>query len=82
MVRALDQRLAHMRNIEQPGELAGVEVLGENPGRIVDGHVVVGERSHPCAELDVKRVQGRLLIRGFDHGPAGREQAPAPRQAA
>ena len=32
VVGALDQRLAHMRNVEQPGGLAGVEVLGEDAG--------------------------------------------------
>ena len=31
VVSAFDQRLAHVRNIEKPGGVPGVEVLGEDP---------------------------------------------------
>ena len=76
VVAALDQRLTHMRNVEQPSSLTSVEVLGEDPGRVLDRHVVARERRHARAKLDVQGVERRLLV-GFGHGPAGREQAPA-----
>ncbi len=77
MIGALDQRLAHVRDVEQPSRFAGVEVLGEDARRILDRHVVAGERRDARAELDVQGVERGLLVRGFVHGPAGREQAPA-----
>ena len=67
MVGALDQRLTHMRNIEQPGRFAGVEVLGEDAGRILDRHVVAGEGPHARAKLDMQSMERRLQDRGFGH---------------
>ena len=77
MIGALDQRLAHVRDVEEPSKFAGVKVLGQDARRIMDRHVITGERRHARAELDVQGVQRSLLVRGFVHGPAGREQAPA-----
>ena len=82
MVVALDQRLAHMRDVEQPSKFAGVEMLGEDARRIVDRHVVAGERRHARAELDVEGVQRRFLVRGFVHGPPVVNKRPPQRQAA
>ena len=82
MVVALDQRLAHMRDVEQSSKFAGVEMLGEDARRIVDRHVVAGERRHARAELDVQGVQRRFLIRGFAHGPPVVNKRPPQRQAA
>src|ERR1700722_3632653 len=76
VVAALDQRLTHMRDVEQASSLTSVEVLGEDPGRVLDRHVVARKRRHARAKLDMQGVQRRLLV-GFGHGPAGREQAPA-----
>ena len=86
MIGALEQRLAHMGNVEQPGGFAGVEVLGEDSRGILDRHVVAGERPHARAKLDMQGVERGLLGRGFGHRSASREKAPAlrvkPRMAA
>ena len=47
-------QLAHMRNIEQPGLGAGVQMLGEDAGRVLHRHLIAGERHHP-APSDVER---------------------------
>ena len=53
------QRLAHMRDVEQPGGGARVQVLGEDAGGILHRHVVAGERHHARAERDMQRMQRR-----------------------
>ena len=68
VVRALEQRLAHMRDIEQAGSPASMQMLGKDARRVLDRHVVAGERRHAGAELDVERVKGRLPNRIVDHG--------------
>ena len=60
MVGALDQRLAHMRNVEQAGAFAGVQVLGQHAHGIVDRHVVAGESAHARAKLDMESMKRRL----------------------
>ena len=86
MIGALEQRLAHMGNVEQPRRFAGVEMLGEDSRGILDRHVVAGERPHARAKLDMQGVERGLLGRGFGHRSASREKAPAlrvkPRMAA
>ena len=77
VVGAFDQRLTHMRNVEQPSRLAGVKMLGEDPGRVLDRHVVASERRHARAKLDMQSVKRGCLVRGFGHGPADRGKAPA-----
>ena len=62
VVAALDQRLTHMRNVEQASSLASMEVLGEDPGRVLDRHVVARERRHARAKLDMQGVERRLLV--------------------
>ena len=59
VVGAVEQRLAHVRDVEQPGGGARVQVLGEDAGRILHRHVVAGERRHARAELDMQRVERR-----------------------
>ncbi len=81
---ALDQRLAHMRHVEQPRRLAGMEMLRHHPGRKLDRHLVAGESGHAGAELDVQSVKGRLANRVVAHGPPvanrrGTERAAAVR---
>ena len=83
MLGALEQRLAHMGNVEQPGGFAGMQVLGQDSRGILDRHVVAGERPHARAKLDMQGVERGLLGRGFGHRSASREKAPAlARQAA
>ena len=77
---ALDQRLTHVRNVEQPSRLAGVEVLGEDPGRILDRHVVARERRHARAELDMQRVKRRCLVEASVMGPPVVQKRPQQRQ--
>ena len=77
VVRPLDQRLAHVRDVEQARRLAGVQVLGEDAGRVLDRHVVAGERRHARAEFDVQRMQGRLEDDVVAHGSTDRVQDAA-----
>ena len=76
MIGAFDQRLAHMGDVEQPGRLARMAMLGQDAGRIMDRHVVAGEGRHARAELDVQSVEGSLPNCVFAHGTTGRIQAP------
>ena len=69
MVGALDERLAHMGNVEQPGRLAGVEVLGQDACRILDRHGVARERRDARAERDVESMERRLLVEASVMGP-------------
>src|SRR4029077_11941392 len=57
VVAALDQRLTHVRNIKQTGGFTSMEVLGEDPGGVLDRHLIARERRHARAELDVQRVE-------------------------
>ena len=56
--------LSHMRDIEQTGGDAGVQMFLQHAQRVLDGHVVTGERRHTSAKLQVKRMQRRVLERG------------------
>ena len=82
VVGALEQRLAHMRDIEQAGRPAGMQMLGKDAGRVLDRHVVAGERRHAGAELDVERVEGRLPNRIVDHGTIAMNRRRTNRRAA
>jgi hypothetical protein len=52
-------QLAHVRDVEQAGFLARVQVLGHQARRVLHGHGVTGERHHAGAQFDVQRVEGR-----------------------
>jgi len=56
-----NHRLAHMRNIKQPGLGAGVEMLFHHAHRVLHRHVVAGERDHLCAKLQMERVKRGLF---------------------
>lgn len=63
---AAQDDLAHVRDIEQAGLLAGVQVLLEHAQRVLHGHVVAGERHHARAQFQVQGVQ-RGLVQCFGH---------------
>ena len=61
-------RLSHVRDVEQAGAGAGMEMFGEDAGGKLNRHVVAGERPHPRAEFDMQRVKRRTQRRGIRHG--------------
>ena len=58
-IRAREPRLAHMRNVEQPGGDAHMIVLFDDARRILQRHLVAREGNELRAQLAVQRVQGR-----------------------
>ena len=70
-----EERLTHVRDVEQPGGGARVRVLGDDAVAVLHRHVVAGERHHAGAEPHVQIVQRRLRERrvgslgrvGFGH---------------
>ena len=52
-----DAQLAHVRDIEEPGLAAGVQVLGLQAGRVLDRHVPAGECAHARAQAAVQGVE-------------------------
>ena len=59
VVRADQPGLAHVRHVEETGFLAGMAVLGDDAGGILDRHLVAGERHEARTELAVQIRQGR-----------------------
>src|SRR5262249_10202188 len=59
-------QLAHMRDVEEPGGGAGMAMLGDDAGRIMQRHRVAGERHHPGAERLVQSIERRLPQRRRD----------------
>jgi hypothetical protein len=49
-----------VRDIEQAGLLAGVQVFLEHAQRVLHRHVVAGERHHARAQFQVQGVQWGL----------------------
>ena len=49
--------LPHMRDVEQTGGRACMQVLFEYAERILNRHLVPGEGHHPRTKFDVQRVQ-------------------------
>ena len=49
--------LAHVRDVEQTRLRPGVEVLGDDPGRVLHRHLIAGERHHPGATGEVELVK-------------------------
>src|ERR1700722_3836061 len=58
---AAEKRLAHMRNVEQAGLLAGVKMFLENARRILHRHGIARERHQLSAQLQMEGVKRRLL---------------------
>ena len=56
-------KLAHMRDVEQPRRCARMQMLLDDAGRILHRHVVTGERHHPRAEPHVQSTQRRMFER-------------------
>jgi hypothetical protein len=76
VIRAVEMALAHVRNVEQAGEGAGVQVFGEDAGSILDRHFVAGERGHARDEFDVQRVERRSRKSSIRHrSPGGCNEA-------
>ena len=61
--------LPHMRDIEQAGGAAGMQVFLQHAQRIMDGHVVAGEQRHAGAHRQVERMERRLLTARIRSGP-------------
>jgi hypothetical protein len=53
-------QLAHVRDVEQAGRIAGVLVLGHQAGGVLDRHGIAGEGDHARTQFQVQRVQGGL----------------------
>src|SRR3954449_10442099 len=60
VIRPDQRRLAHVRDVEEPGVLARPEMLGEDAGLILHRHVVAGKRHHPRVERQVLGMERRL----------------------
>ncbi len=58
-VAPVEEELAHVADVEQPGILAGPIVLGDDPF-VLDRHLVSGERDHPRAPGPVPIVERQL----------------------
>ena len=58
-----EAQLAHMRHVEEAGPRAGVQMLGEDAGRVVHRHLIAGKRHHAGAERPMERVKRRALQR-------------------
>ena len=65
--RPVDVDLAHVRDVERAAVGADRAMLLDD-ARVLDGHLVPGERHHPRAERDVARVERRALERRGLHG--------------
>ena len=60
---ALHAHLAHVRDVEQAGLAARVQVLGAQPVAILHRHLVARERGEACSELGVQPVEDGPLFR-------------------
>ena len=49
--------LAHMRDVEQAGGVAGMQVFPEHAGCVLHRHVIAGERHHFAAARHMEGVQ-------------------------
>ena len=68
VVRADQKGLPHVRDVEQPGLLARVQMLLEDAERILHRHLVAGERHHLGAERHVQLIERRALQGGVRIG--------------
>ena len=67
--------LAHMRDIEQAGGHAGVQVFPEHAGGILHRHGITRERHHPAAAARMEPVQGGVFQCRF--GVARKHRGPS-----
>ena len=82
-VGAGEAQLAHMRDVEQPGLGAGVQMLGHDARGILHRHLVAGERHHAGAQRLVQRVERcalerRYIVSGHPRPPAKRTRVASP----
>jgi hypothetical protein len=56
-VRATEERLSHVGDVEQTGLAARVVVFGDDACGVLHRHFVAGERHHACAERNVGAVK-------------------------
>ena len=56
---AAEHEPSHVRDVEEAGAAAGGEVLGDDPGRVLDGHLPAAEVDHPRARGLVPGVERR-----------------------
>ena len=56
--------LAHVRDVEQSGRGARVQMLLQDAGRVLNRHLVAGERNQPAPPLDVKGMERCALENG------------------
>ena len=61
-LRALNEQLAHVRQVEQPGSLADCSVFVEDAG-VLDRHQPAAELDEPRAEAAMDVDEGRLSER-------------------
>jgi hypothetical protein len=66
-----EPQLPHMRHVEQPGLRPGMQMLGENPGPVLQRHRVAGERHHAGAECAMQRIERRVPQRRRSAGLDG-----------
>ncbi len=89
VIRPGQKRLPHVRDIEQAGLRARVQMLLQDAQRVLHGHLVAGERHHLGAERHVQLVE-RGALQGLvgnrsraharaSHVPQGLTPAPAAR---
>ena len=60
-VVAVQEGLAHMRNVEHGSLLAGVQMLFHDTAREMYGHVVPGEGHHLAAQFPMQRMEWGLF---------------------
>ena len=57
--------LAHMRDVEQAGAGAGMQMFPEHAGSELHRHVIAGKGHHLAAACDMQRVQRGAFQRGW-----------------
>ena len=70
-VGADEAQLAHVRDIEQTGLRARVQVLGHQARRVLHGHGITSKGHHARAQFEVQCVQGRGQQGGGGRGGHG-----------
>src|SRR5439155_11320304 len=67
-----DPELAHVRDVEDATAVAHGPMLGGDPSRVLDGHLVAGEGDDLPSERDVDVVEGSALEGGGGVGHLSR----------
>ncbi len=57
--RAMQPHLAHVRYVEQSGLGAGMQMLGDDAGRVLHRHVIAGKADHAGTAGAMQIVEGR-----------------------